>query len=484
MLLQEVKRTVDSHRMLETGTAVVVGVSGGPDSVALLHVLASLREQYDLSLHTAHLNHLMRGEEAKEDANYVRHLATSLGAGFTACERDIRRMARDEGLSEEQVGRRERYKMYLEVAASLGASRVALGHNRDDQAETVLMRFLRGAGVEGLSGIPPARDLAPGVRVIRPLINVPRHEIQAYCRLNGLATRFDSTNLDPGYLRNRLRHEILPFLEKELNPGLRQVLARTAEVCREDADYLGRRAEEALSRVMLEPGDDELRLSAGDLREMMPALRRRVLRAAIEEACGGLQGICFSHIADIDRLITLGGTGQRLHLPGGVTASLDYGDLTLAPGRGAFAPPFSREVKVPGVTFLPEVDYVIETSVADRESVRAEMERAWSANVAFRSYFDYNKVVLPLRARSRLPGDSFRPLGLGGTKKVKDFFISEKVPRNLRGRVPLLVSGEEIAWIVGLRLSEVFKVTGNTKTVLIVTATPVDTIDTEGRADR
>ena len=483
MLLQEVKRTIDAHGMLDKGAEVVVGVSGGPDSVALLHVLASLRDEYDLSLHTAHLNHLMRGEEAKEDAGYVRRLSTSLGAGFTVWERDIRNMARDEGLSEEQVGRRERYKMYLEVASALGASRVAVGHNRDDQAETVLMRFFRGSGVEGLSGIPPVRDLAPGIRVIRPLIAVPRHEIEEYCRLNDLATRLDTTNLDPGYLRNRLRHEIIPFLERELNPGLRQVLARTAEVCREDADYLGQRAEEALSQVTLEPGE-ESRLSAERLREMMPALRRRVLRAALEEEYGSLEGICFSHIADVDRLIMSGGTGQRLHLPGGVTISLDYGVLTLALGPEACAPCFLREVKVPGVTLLPEVDYVIETSVADRESVQAEMERAWRANVAFRSYFDYNKVVLPLYARSRLPGDSFRPLGLGGRKKVKDFFISEKVPRNLRGRVPLLVSGEEIAWIVGLRLSEVFKVTSDTKTVLIVTATPVDSIDTERRADR
>lgn len=471
-LIDEVRIALTRYRMLEPGCLVLVGVSGGPDSVALLYVLSLLGDEYKVCLHVAHLNHALRGEDAEQDVVYVRRIANSLGVGFTARRRDIRELARKEGLSEEVAGRRERYSMFIEVAREIGASRVALGHNRDDQVETVLMRFLRGSGIEGLSGIPPMRKLAEGLAVIRPLINVPRKDIEEYCRNEHLQPRCDRTNLEPMYLRNRLRFFLLPLLETEFNPGIRNVLARTAEVCRDDSVYLESQGQKMFETIARK--NDSVEIPSDVLRDMAPALRRRVLRSAIRSACGHLEGIEYIHINQMEELLAQGRTGSELDLPGDLRVGLGYGVLYVTRQREVDEKPFVTEVCVPGTTEIPEANCTLEVRIADRDDVQAEMRQAWSDKVAFLGYFDYNKMVLPLYVRSRLPGDAFKPLGLQGTKKVKDFFISEKVPRSIRGKVPILVSGGEIAWIIGMRPDERFKVTRDTKVVLIIRVTSTE----------
>jgi len=471
-LLSQVRAFIRRHRLLSPGDAVVVGVSGGPDSLCLLHLLWRLREEMGLRLHVAHLHHGARGSDADADAAFVADLARRWGLPATVAKKDVPAIARAHKLAFEEAARRVRYAFLAHVAGEVGAGRVAVGHNADDQAETVLMHFLRGAGPAGLRGMLPATPLSnyrllPEVAdfplpptmptLIRPLLDVPRADIEAYCAEHGLQPRFDRSNLDTTYFRNRLRHELLPLLET-YNPNIRRRLCHTARVVAADYALLEQLREQAWSGVVREETERAIRFDRAAWQAQPLSLRRALIREAAYRLRPRLRDVSFLHVENAARIAEEGSTGAQATLPGGLMLTVGYDHLLVTeagyeppPDGPTLAPGVVVPVAFPGTTPLPESDWVLEAVLMKewtQERVKANPDR-WTA------YLDADRLRAPLVLRTRRRGDRFRPQGMGGHRpRLSDWMINAKVPRAWRDRLPLLVAGEEIVWVCGWRVAE------------------------------
>ncbi len=447
--------------MLFPEDRVVVGVSGGPDSVALLHILKELAPRLKISLSLAHLNHGFRGKDSDKDAEYVQELALKLGLPIIVESRDVPAFIKKDGLSPEDGARRARYDFFNKVVTRLKANKVALGHNADDQAETVLMRLLRGSGREGLGGIPPVRELKPGSRVeiIRPLIEATREEIERYLKENRIKSRLDASNIEPVYLRNRIRVKLLPLLTK-YNPNIKSILIRTAQILGEEDRYLEGIVDKHLKRIV-KKGREGIILDIIKLSSLSLSIQRRILRETLEVIKGNKLDIQFSHIDDILDLLKARGR-TSLDLPGNILVTKEYRRLSLGFKKEKKAPSFNYPLKVPGITKIPEI------GLSFRAKVLNKRPKALKGGSKKRAYFDYQRTKAPLSLRNREEGDRFQPLGMRGSKKLKDFFIDEKIPLEEREKTPLLLSKKEIIWVVGHRISDKAKVTNKTKKILMV----------------
>jgi tRNA(Ile)-lysidine synthase len=434
------RRTILARGMLKGGETVVVAVSGGPDSLALLHVLTRLARGFDLTLHVAHFDHRLRAGSAA-DAAFVSRAAARLGLPGTV--RAAGPTDTPSGLSPEEAARERRLAFLEDVADATGAARIATGHTLDDQAETVLMRFLIGAGRRGLGGIPPVRG-----RFIRPLIDARRSATEAFCRALRLRPRRDPTNADLAFLRNLLRLEVVPLLEERVNARLAETLGRVADVMRDEDAYLDERAAEALASEVAEGG---LRLPVEPFLALPPALQRRTLRR--------IAPLGADHVESLRALVLGGETGDTIDLPRPLNARLEYGWLIV--GRPPSPPsreadPAAVSLTVPGETNLPSWRVRL---IAWVSAVRPS---AWPDGRGV-CVVDASRVFLPLRVRRPKPGDRFRPLGARGVKKLGDFFTDAKVPRERRAETPLVVdASDQIVWVVGHRIDDGAKVTART----------------------
>lgn len=452
----KVRATVQRFRMLQDGDRLIVGVSGGVDSVVLLHVLTLLRDEHDLSLVVAHLDHGIRGEESRREADFVRGLVHGMGLPFETMLVDVPAMARKRRVSLQEAAREARYRFYEEVRKKHGAQKVVLGQTADDQAETILMRMIRGAGLRGLKGIPPVRS---GV-YIRPLIEIARQDVERFADAEGLSWVTDSSNIKDIYLRNKVRRELIPHLEREYNPSIKGGLSRMASILSREEDYLDGKAEE-VANGLIRGNDGELILDIPKLTAFHEALWFRVLQKALGRVLGGdLRNIKTAHLEGICRLLTLRAPNKVLCLPQRVYVEKHYMELFIRKGKPPDVLSFEYIVDCPGVTILESLGKKLVTRIEEPEKdVPADVD----SNVA---YLDDNKLIYPLVLRGFEQGDRFVPLGMRGHKKVKDFFVDAKVPKPLRRRIPLLVSGENIVWIVGYRISDYYKLTEGSKRVL------------------
>ncbi|MDI6907277.1 MAG: tRNA lysidine(34) synthetase TilS [Thermoanaerobacterales bacterium] len=460
-LVARVKAYCLRYRMFAPGERVLVGVSGGPDSVALLDVLYRLCGELGIELSVAHLNHLLRGREAASDAAYVAGLADRYGLPLVLEECNVRDAWRERGGSLQAVAREMRYRFYERAAEKTGAARVALGHQADDHAETILFNFLRGTGIAGLAGIPPVRE-----RYVRPLLAERRRTIEDYCRERGLAPREDASNLKRVYTRNRLRLELIPYLEREYNPNLVPTLLRMAEVLREEEALLEAEAGRVLAGVVRAVDEDAAAaLERRPLLELPPALQRRVVRGAWEALPGGAE-LPFEHVERVLDLARRPRGGGRVELPGGARAVREGDRLVLRRGGGERPVPFSYPLAVPGETAVPEAGKVIAATVAGAADGLPDPRLLAPRGTVL----DLDRLAPPLTVRSRRPGDMFAPSG-GGTVKLKKFLIDAKVPRSARDAVPLVVDGEgRIAWVAGLRTAEFCRLTPRTRRAVILEA--------------
>ena len=314
-LHERVREAIQAHRLLARGDRVLVGVSGGPDSVALLHLLVGLKDDLRIRLAVAHVDHQLRSD-SQDDAEFVAGLARGFGLPAAIVRRDVRHESDARGLSLEDRARRVRYAAFQEIATEQAATRLALAHTADDQAETVLMRLLRGSGLTGLAGIPMTRALGD-VTIIRPLLGVWREEVLGYLRQHRLSCRQDPTNRDPRFLRNRIRHELLPLLEREYNPQLKRLLNQLAEQCRTDAGFLSEAAQRYWKRLV-KPQNGHLAIRQERFLKQPKALQRQLIRTAVQQVQGDLTGFEFRHWVEIERLFTERPTGTILDLPGHV----------------------------------------------------------------------------------------------------------------------------------------------------------------------
>ncbi len=438
MLPARIRLAIRRYGLFRAGDGIVMAVSGGPDSVALLHALALAARGEGWKLHAAHLHHGIRGDEADADENLVRGHAARLGIPFHGSRLDPD-LLRGPGI--EARARRVRYAFLHEVARRTGAGRIATGHTRDDQAETVLLRLLRGSGARGLSGIRPRREDG----VVRPLLLTSRAEVIAYLARGKLAFREDATNRDPRFLRNRVRHEVLPLL-RSLSPRIDERLSALADSLRADADCL----EEITARVRrardTAPGDG---LDGAWLLDLPEAIRRRVTGAALRAAGTPPDRVASAIVAILDALAEEGSASRLIELRGGNTAQVDRAGVQIGKPadralRSEFPEPFDLPLASPGVTLLPGGRSI--------EATIREEAPPVSSDIAI---FDLATIVAPLRVRSRRPGDRIRPRGFGRSRKVQDLLTEARVPRAERDRVPIVVMGNEVIWVVGLRASEI-----------------------------
>lgn len=469
MLTHKLKTTLKRYSMLHPGDHVLVGVSGGADSLALLYALHALRDELSLFLRVAHLNHLLR-PEADREASFVQEIARSLDLPFSLGREDVSRYRQEKKLSLEMAARELRYRFFECEAARHGCNKIALGHTADDQAETVLMRLMRGAGPRGLAGIPPIRE----GRYIRPLIEVSRREVEAFLAGQGRHYILDPSNANLRYLRNKVRLDLIPRLEKEYNPRIRENLVSLADVLRQEDAFLEEHCQGLLAELSQEKTEDGLTLALNIARlwDLPLALRRRVLRAGIQKARGGdLRAVSRRQLEAVLGLLEGKETGRRYHLPG-LVVQRGYQELLL------FCPKQKEGVRrvpsvqgnetlpVPGLKVVTPLGWAFRTTLIDRKEV--DLQAVWLNRWV--ALLDHRKVPVPLQVRTRAPGDRFHPLGGTGSQKLKQFFIDHHVPREERDRIPLLVSENEVLWIVGMRISDRAKVTDGTQEVLEIVA--------------
>jgi len=470
-LVDRVREYMTRHGMLPDTGPVVVAVSGGPDSITLLECLWRIIEKREAGsgprrLVVAHLHHGLR-DAADGDAEFVREQAARRGCRFSLGREDVPSLARERGLSTEAAARVARYAFLTQCATETGALAIALGHNADDQAETVLLRLLRGSGVRGVGGMRPVRPAgkdATDVRIVRPLLEVGRAEIKAFVREEDIPFRTDETNADPRYTRNKLRLDIIPALRDALQPRLAEVLGRFARLAREASDHIDAEAERAVGGGIVR--GETFALARGAWDGLAPALRGPALRIAFEAASG--RALMSAHVEAV-RAVAASPEGGTVDLPGEWRAVASAEGVRLVPpsdDEPETVAPWSVALDVPGSARLPDGRVLRAAVLRPGEGERPPREDDPQSST---EWIDYDALGRPgrLTVRSRRSGDEFRPLGAGGSRTVKRFLIDLKVPSSERARVPVVAMPDgTIIWLAPLRMDEQARITPSTREAL------------------
>jgi tRNA(Ile)-lysidine synthase len=462
--VQKVLNYIRVKKLVSRGERLVVAVSGGPDSVCLLYILVELREELGIALHVAHLDHRLRGKDSAADAAYVAGLARRLGLSATIEARDVNAYRKRNRLSLEEAAREVRYAFLMQVAEAIGATNVAVGHTADDHTETVLMHLLRGSGTRGLRGLLPISPWpsgAVGLTVVRPLLVLRREETAAYCRRRHLKPCIDTSNLSPRLLRNRVRRYLLPGLRK-YNPKVDEAMLRTAAIASDDLDFIDKEVDRLWNEVVHDEKGAVVIVKKG-FNTLLPALKRYLLRRAVASVLGSLKDIEANHIEDLLGALDKP-AGRIIGLPFGLNFVIEYDKYILSRDTSSLCPfpPLESQtlLNIPGRTSLP--GWNIEAEIRSPSDVRtSEVE-----NDAFSAYIDFDRAGDRLSVRTRQQGDRFQPLGMNGVKKLNRFMIDAWIPQSWRRRVPVVVSPQQVVWVVGYRLDEQVKVTGATRQVL------------------
>lgn len=449
-------KTIRENGMFEKGDKVIVAVSGGPDSIALLHVLYRLREELDISLYVAHVNHGLRGIESDEDEEYTRRFCEKLNIEFKSKRVNLNEISKLRNMSSESAGREVRYEFFEELMKEFSAQKIAIAHNANDQAETILMRIMRGTGMDGLIGIRPVRDNI----FVRPLINSSRDQIEEYCEKNNLSPRIDKTNLEAIYSRNKVRLQLIPYIQENFNKDIIQVLNRLSYTIKVDNDYLEVVSKEKYKKYC-DINKEKVIISKEAFLEH-ESIITRIIRLAIHDAVGNLYNFEKIHIYDIIRIQRCS-TGKELNLPSSVYVSNNYGDIVIRRNK-------KQNIKVNAEEYILHsgLNVIKDDKIKINIKEITMEEKLDFKHSKWVKYFDYDKINGDITLRFRKDGDRFTPLGMNGSKKLKDLFIDLKVPKEQRDEIPLVCFGGRIAWIVGYRVSETFKVDENTKNILEV----------------
>ena len=458
---QRVLGFIEDNRLTVRGQTLLVAVSGGQDSVCLLHLLHRLQPELGIKLHVAHLDHQLRGKESAGDARYVARLAKSLCIPATIEKRDVAAYQKEHSLSLEEAAREVRYNFLVETAAAVGAASVAVGHTLDDHVETILLHLVRGTGTRGLRGLRPVtkrRVSGKELKIVRPLLTVRRAETGAYCTGFNLQPRQDASNLSLEPLRNRVRLELLPLLQN-YNSGIVEALQRTAKIAGDDIAHLEKETARYWPKVADKQGDI-IMLDKKALLKLPVSVRRYLLRHAIETAAGDLKDIEARHVEEMMQVMDKP-AGKQISLPYGLVFKVDYDRYLLGTDISPLNPfpVLAREypIAIPGKTLIP--GWSISARVV-------EAAGPISGDNGFTARFDFGCLDGKLLVRARQRGDRFQPMGMKEVKKAAQFMLDVKIPVDWRDRVPILADDAGILWVVGYRIAERVKITGQTKRVL------------------
>jgi tRNA(Ile)-lysidine synthase len=470
-LERHIAASARARGLFAAGDHLLAAVSGGPDSVALLSALASLASSMRITVSALHINYGLRGKESEGDARFVARLCAGLGIPLT-CERiDLSAPShRRTGLSLQARAREARYAALQRVAAGIGATKIALGHTADDQAETLLMWMLRGSGAAGLAGIRPVRDAV----YVRPLLDVSRADVLAYLKAKGLTFRMDSSNATPLYLRNRIRHELLPLL-KQFNPAVVEALTRQADILRDEDHCLDRWTTEWTGRHVRQTGDRSVVVPRAALLELPVALQRRVVRRVLQQVAGGPHGPAFGAAEAVLERVARGRSGSSLSVRGAHVAR-EYDDIRMSPDQAASrrggkraTNPAGLSAGIPSVVVWPPTGQVVRLGFWNGDITAASAGKQVAR-------FDADRFTHRLEIRPWQAGDVFCPQGMAGRrKKLQDYFSDIKLPRGRRAEVPVLVAPEGILWVVGHRTDHRFRVTPSTTRMVTVELLPAET---------
>jgi tRNA(Ile)-lysidine synthase len=449
LVRKKVLNFIKEHGLFAPGDRVIVGFSGGADSMALLDILANLPE-FPLQLVPAHLNHLLRSDESDSDEIFVRRVAEKHALPLEITRIDVASLALEKGLSLEEAGREVRRSFFLKIAEKQSAFTVALGHHRDDQAETVLMRLVRGAAGSGLQGMSPK---SPGSIFVRPLLCLNRSEIEAYLSKGRLEFREDSSNYDTRFLRNRIRHELLPLL-RSYNPVISECLNQTAEVFAADEELLESVVGAAYPGIVSN-GNGEIRINLEKVRHEPQALRKRLYRRVLSAVKGDLKRISSKHLADMDSLAIAEKGGGKLSLPSGVLVIKEYNSMVIT-GVPEEPAGENREISVDSCgSYELAPDKILLVERVDSPPT------GWEGTGKDAIFVEMEQLPFPWTIRYFREGDRFTPFGMSGRKKIKDLFIDKKIPLESRKNIPLFVCKGEIFWAGGVQQAESTRIIGS-----------------------
>jgi tRNA(Ile)-lysidine synthase len=450
---KRVLSTILGYRMIDRGDSIIVAVSGGADSVCLLKILYALRKHLNINLTVAHFNHGLRPREDEKETEFVAKLAKKLNLALI---NDIsKNITKVHGSSIEEKAREMRYQFFQKAINENHAQRLALGHTLNDQAETVLMHFLRGTGITGLSGIPPIRQNC----FIRPLIDITRDEIHSYLKENDESFIMDSSNLETRYLRNKIRLELLPLL-LDYQPKLVEHLGELAFLCRQETRFLDGEATKLLDMITVDSSKNSLELLLTNFTTLSSSLQYRIIRQAIKKIKGNLRKIERGHIKTIIDCADKDKPQIKVNLPENIIVKKIYDRLRFSLGDTIKTQNFSYSISNMGMLTIKEINKAISLTEISKDDFMLSTDSSQAA------YLDLDKLKWPLRIRNFRPGDKFMPYGMNGFKKVKDIFIDNKIPSEERKKIPILISHHDIVWVYGIRIDERYKIKQKTKRIL------------------
>lgn len=453
-MIEKIRKNIIKYELIKKRDKVVVGISGGADSICLAHILWTLRDEFEIELYGVHINHGIRKETAKRDEEYAKEFCTKYKIPFFCFEADIPEIARKEKLSEEEAGRKIRYECFERVLKEVQADKIAVAHHQNDQAETLLLHLSRGSGIWGLAGIRAKRD-----KIIRPLLAVTREEIEQYLSEHKICYEEDETNKEIIYARNRVRAEILPELEK-INKRAVPHMAKTCERMQEAVDFL-QKIVKTESERLVEKTEDSRSIFVVDLEQAEPFLQKELIKSMIEEMAGAKKDISSVHILDVLSL-TKKEVQKRMNLPYNLEAIRKYEKIVIQERKREQALRQEEEYCLKeGRQFLTEPGF--EIFIEKRVYLGEEISKK-----TYTKYFDYDRIKSNVVLRHRRAGDYLIMNAKGEKKSLKRLFIDEKIPRQDRDKIWLLADGNHILWIVGGRISEHYKVSEATKYILVV----------------
>lgn len=458
-------RSIKRYNMLEKGDALLVALSGGPDSVCLFDLLYQIRVDWHLELHVVHLNHTLRGEASDKDQVLAEKIAKDLKVPISVKRADVAAYAREHRMSIEEAARECRLEFFKEEADRLGIKKVVLGHHKDDQAETVLLRIIRGTGLKGLGAMKPIQNWH-GITLIRPLIEMEKRDIEAYVSDRKLAYCLDATNQEIRFMRNRVRHRLIPEMERHYNPRIKNALAALAETVALDLAFLEDAVGRLYPKVVKRRKDSMLILKKKKFLEQHEALRFRILQKAVRELDPESE-IDFFHWGEFRRALEAETSHYEMHVSHDLSVAVERKEIVLRKNKAGDAPQYEYTIRLGEKVVVREAKLEFTVEAFDRRIYKDDRKDR-SCGI-----FDLEKIHFPMVIRNRREGDTFHPLGLHYSKKLKDFLIARKVPSYEKNQIPLFLSAAEIFWVYGVEISDRFKVTARTRRFLKIASRPI-----------